>query len=458
MTHRFLFLGFLCTALTLAEEIPRAVQVVEPPEPLKLDGMDRVVSRTKQFRVSGGETRDRTTVSQLAEDAKDELLRLTGEKDTWKIPVTIDLHGKSGDPMPLRTAAIQILVSDIGYGLRLDVHLSRGIEHERFKHAVTSALIYERALRGLPAQESESRFFVPPWLVDGLREATAWRLNHSDRRLYEALFKTGGLFKIDELFALDERGFEEMDAAMRAAFRVSAGSLVMALLQQPQGKEGFRAFLTDVAAFEGETPALLRKHFPELNLSETSLSKWWALQLANIGDRNLATDILTIAQTEAALNEALRLDFRTAEGILQQKELSAWPELAALPESARASAVRLAQDALVRLSYRCFPSYRPILAEYQIVLSAIAKNKTDGLSDQLVALDERRATMSAKAKRARDYLDWFEITRARETSGAFDDYMRLKDRLKANPHRRSDDLSKYLDRMDAIFSRGAEPP
>ena len=66
--------------------------------------------------------------------------------------------------------------------------------------------------------------------------------------------------------------------------------------------------------------------------------------------------------------------------------------------------------------------------------------------------------MNAKAKRARDYLDWFEITRARETSGAFDDYMRLKDRLKTNPHRRTDDLSKYLDRMDAIFSRGADPP
>ena len=61
--------------------------------------------------------------------------------------------------------------------------------------------------------------------------------------------------------------------------------------------------------------------------------------------------------------------------------------------------------------------------------------------------------MTAKAQQASDYLDWFEITRARETSGAFDDYMRLKDRLKANPHRRSDDLSKYLDRMDAIFSR-----
>ena len=454
MIARPLLLGILLPAMLLAQEIPRAVQIAEPPAPLKLEGQDRVISRTKQFRISGGEAGDRSTLALLAEEAKDELLRLTDEKDEWKFPVTITLHGKTGDPVPPRTVAMQILVSEAGYDVRLDIHLGRGIEPERFKQTATSALIYERALRGRPAKESDTPLLVPPWLVDGLREATAWRLNQSDRRLYQALFKTGGLFKIDELFTLNERGFEEMDAAMRAAFRVSSGALVMALLQQPQGKEGFRAFLTEAAAFGGEMPALLRKHFPELNLSETSLAKWWALQLANIGGQNLASDVLTVAQTETALGEALRLNFRTAEGIIQQKDLAAWPELATLPEPERAKSVRLAQDALVRLSYRCFPSYRPVLAEYQTVLGAIAKNNTKDLAARLAALDERRATMSAKAKRARDYLDWFEITRARETSGAFDDYMRLKDRLKATPHHRDDGLSKYLDRMDAIFSRG----
>lgn len=461
MIARPLLLGLLFPAIALAQEAPRALQIAEPPASFKVDGQDRVISRTGEFRVSGGAAGDQGTVAALAEEAKDELLRLTDERDDWidwKIPVTITLHGKSGDPTPLRTVAMNLRVSEVGYDLRLDVHLSRGIEQERFKAAVTSALLYERALRGRSPKESDTPFLVPPWLVDGLREATAWRLNQSDRRLYQALFKTGGLFKSDDLFALDERGFDDMDAATRAAFRVSSGALVMALLQQPQGKEAFRKFLTDVAAFEGEMPVLLRKHFPELNLSETSLSKWWTLQLASIGGKNLATDILTVAQTETALGEALRLNFRTAEGIIQQKELAAWPEIAALSEPERVKSVQLAQDSLVRLSYRCFPSYRPILSEYQIALTAIAKNLTKDLPAKLADLTERRATMTAKAQQARDYLDWFEITRARETSGAFDDYIRLKDRLKADPHRRTDDLSKYLDRMDAIFSRKGDTP
>ena len=458
------FLGMLPVALLVAQDAPRAIQITEPPAATSVGGLDRAVSSSGQFRVIGGEANDRGNIAMLAEQAKDELLRLTGEqvltvekKSDWKVPVDIVLYGKSGDAMPSRTIATQILVSETSYTVKLDVHLSRGIEPERFKYATTAALIYERALRNRSVQQDDTRFLVPPWLVSGLREATAWRLNQSDRRLYEALFKTGGLFKIDDLFAVDAAGFEDMDGAMRAAFRVSCGALVMALLEQPQGKEGFRACLADIATFAGEPPVLLRKHFPELNLSETSLSKWWALQLANIGGQNLATDVLTIARTDAALSEGLRLNFRNPEGILQQKELTAWPEIAALSEPERVKSVQLAQDALVRLSYRCFPSYRPLIAEYQLALGGIVKNTTPDLAAKLEDLATRRTTMMAKAQRARDYLDWFEITRARETSGAFDDYMRLKDRLKANPRRRTDPLSTYLDRMDAIFSRKGDP-
>ena len=454
MMKLLLLLGWWIAAAIAAEEIPRAVPVAEPPPDTTFAGADWVVSHSKQFRVTGGESLTRGTVAWMADETKDELLKLTGEKDEWKVPVVIKLlNDKPGDPPPERAVSMQLLIIEGVSELRLDVHFGRGIEGERFKREVTTALLYERALRKRPAGEADRPLFVPPWLSEGLREAVAWHNDQSDRHLYAALFKRGGLFKIDDLFAVNERAFEEMDAAMRAAFRVSSGALVMALLEQPQGKEGFRAFLGGVAAYEGEMPGLLRRHFPELNLSETSLAKWWALQLAAKGGVNLLTDILTIQQTETALAEALHLNFHTVEGIIRQKELAAWPELAALKEPERIAAVRLAQDALVRLSYRCFPSYRPLLVDYQKVLVDIAKNKTKDVAKRLALLDETRATMRTRAGRARDYLDWFEITRARETSGAFDDYLRLKDRLKAGPHYRKDDLSKYLDRMDRIFYR-----
>jgi len=456
-----LLIGLLLAATALGKEPPRALPVpqvpaalvpVAPPPSASAPGTDRATSRTGQFRVSGGDGLLRGTVAMMAEDAKDDLLLLTAEKDEWKVPVSIYLHGKQGDPLPPRSVAMKLLFSEAGYDLRLDVHLSRGIETELFKYAATTALLYERALRGRPPGLPETPLRVPPWLVEGLREATAWQQKHSDRRLYEALFKHGGLSKLDDLFALTESQYEELDGAMHAAFRVSSGALVMALLKQPQGRAGFLSFLSESAAFEGEMPTLLRRHFPDLNLSETSLAKWWALQLADMTTPTL-TEVLTITETEAALDDALHLNFGSTEDGAQRKPLAAWQELDTLKDAERTESVRLAQDALVHLSYRCFPSYRPMISEYQIALRAIAHNKTKKTASQLAGLLETRHTMLAKAARARDYLDWFEITRARETSGVFEDYLRLKERLTAQPHNREDNLSKYLDRMNKIFSR-----
>lgn len=456
-----LLLGLVLAAAAFAMDPPRAVPVpnvpttpvpVLPPSSAPPPATERATSRSGQFRVSGADGLLRGTVALMAEDAKDELLLLTGEKDAWKVPVSIILHGKQGDPLPPRSLALKLLFSEAGFDLRLDVHLSRGIETERFKHTTTTALLYERALRGRPPGQPDTPLRVPPWLVEGLREATAWQQKRSDRRLYEALFKHGGLFKLDDLFAVNDAQYEELDGAMHAAFRVSSGALVMALLKQPQGRDGFLSFLSESAAFEGEMPTLLRRHFPDLNLSETSLAKWWTLQIADLTTPTL-TEVLTIAETEAALDDALYLNIGSAEGDAQRKPLSDWQDLKALKAPERAEAVRPAQDSLVRLSYRCFPSYRPIIAEYQIVLGAIAHNKTKKTASQLAGLLETRHTMLAKSTRARDYLDWFEITRARDTSGVFEDYMRLKERLHAQPRNRDDNLSKYLDRMNQIFAR-----
>ena len=261
-----------------AEGVAQGKVVAPPPGPV---GRDLALSRTEQFRVSGADGLVRGTVAVMAEEAKAELLALTGEADAWKVPVSIVLHGKAGDPMPPRSVAMRLWISEAGYDLRVDVHLSHGIEMESFKHAITSALLYERTLRARPKAEGADealRLEVPPWLVEGIREANAWRLKRGDRRLYETLFKHGGLFKLDELFAVDEAGFELLDGAMRAAYRGSSGAVVMALLAQPEGRQGFTAMLAEVAAFQGEMPLLLRRHFPDLNLSEPSLAQWRMLQ------------------------------------------------------------------------------------------------------------------------------------------------------------------------------------
>lgn len=449
-----------------AEPAPRAVPVAEPaeaPVPVPAVADDsllpaRVVSRSGQFSVTGGDPAVRASVALLAEEAKDDLLKLAELKDEWKTLVSVVLHGKPGDPLPPRSVALNLFSNEGGYSMRLDLHLARGIEQDRFRRAITSALLYEQSLRKLPPGTTDSALIVPPWLVEGLGEAVAWKEKRGDRRLYEAIFRHGGIYKLNDLFAVTEAEHESLDGAMRAAFRVASGAMVMALLEQPQGKEGFRTFISEAANFGGEMPVLLRRCFPELNLSERSLEKWWMLVGIDKSAPDL-TESLGVVETESGLEEILKLHFRDAAGTATEKPLhTSWEELSSLPAPARSEAVRPVQDALVRLSYRSFPSFRPILAEYQLILAELLRPKPQKIGERLAALQESRVTMAEKARHARDYLDWFEITRVRETSGEFEDYLALKERLKVRSEDRKDPVSSYLDRMEKVFSRGKQNP
>ena len=457
-------LAWLTATAVLAQEPPKAVPVAEAAKPGVVPGAVRVpeppaaagpavsVSRTRQFVVRGGEGPERGAVAVLAEDTKHELLRLLDAKDEWKVPVVVELHGKPGDPRPPRTVVPGLFATDQGWRLQLDVHLARGVENDRFEYAVLEMLVYEWSLRGMATGDAEQRLVVRPWLAEGLLEAIRWRAKRSDRRPYESLHKSGGLFRLDQLFGLGDRQFDELDAASREAFRVSAGSLVLALLEQADGRAAFRRMLGEVARFEGDTPILLRKHFPDLNLSERSLAKWWRLQMANMAEAPL-TDVLTIAETEATLEVALQLQTRDAEGLAVSRGLEKFKELAGLTEAERAEAVRPAQDGLVRLSYRCFPSFRSLLNDYQQVLRDIAAGKDRKTAERLAKLAEVRELMRQRATRARDYMDWFEITRAREASGEFDDYLRIKEQLKPAADHGHDPVSRYLDDMQKAFGR-----
>ena len=456
---RFLVIFAFACAFARAQEAPKAQPVPEhqPVEQPAPEPPARAISSSGQFSVTGGDGPQRSSIASLAEQAKSALLGLSETKDdAWKTPINIVLHGKQGDPEPPRSVAFDLSYNEKGFVLRLDLHLAHGVDQERFEEALMSAVLYERSLRALQPGPLESPLVVPPWLVVGLRETIAWREKRSDRRLYETLFKHGGLYKLDELFAVTDSTHDSLDSAMRAAFRVSSGALVMALFEQPQGKEGFRAFLNEAASYDGEMPQLLRKHFPDLNLSELSLAKWWQLQMANMAVPQ-ASEALTVSETDAALNEALKLHFRETGGEVLEHALSDWAMAVKLPQNERAEAIRPAQDSLVRLSYRCFPTFRPMIAEYQTILNEIAVNKPNKIDERLAQLAETRQSMIQRVKRAQDFLDWFEITRARETSGEFEDYLALKDRLKTNTLQRTDPVSSYLDRLDKVFDRSKEP-
>jgi len=444
--------------------IPPPLESVPALGPMPVPGVapaaaviPKVISNSRQFVVTGGLPEIRSSVAILAEEAKSALLELAQMKDEWKVPITIRLVGKAGDPPPAHSVEMSwFLDEQQAWAWEVILHVEHGIDQERFNRAITAALLYEQVLRKLPPSSQQTALLVQPWLVEGIQEAIDWKAGRSDRKLYEALVQHGGLYKLNDLFEVKEEAYEALDGGTRAGFRVAAGAMVMALLEQSKGKDGFKRFISEAANFSGDMPMLMKRCFPDLNLSETSLTKWWQLQIMDIKEPKL-TDTLSVEETDATLEEAIRLRFRDASGAFIEKPLVAgWPDLAGLSQAARAEALRPTEDGIVRLSYRCFPSYRPLIDEYQSILADIVRGKTAATAARLAKVAETRNTMRAREHQAHDYMDWFEITHARATSGVLEDYLKLKDRLNYAAPTRQDPVSLYLDGAQKIFS--GNPP
>lgn len=453
-----------CAVLCGQEAPPAAVPVEEPALPSEPAQPEAVVpggnvprpkmvevaySESRMFRVTGGDGATRSSVVLLLEQYKNRFHTLLEEKDKKSVvPVNVVL---STEPVE-GGIKYDLVEADGSFILGIRIHPDPGIDQDQLERAALTVLLYERSLRTVKPGELEDALVVRPWLVEGLVEARKWAEGSADRRLYEGVFRRGGGFTMDELFELSDRSYQQLDSASRLSFRALSGALVMALLEQPQGREAFRNFCGEAARFSGEMPVLMRKHFPDLNLSEKSLAKWWALTLAKLVQPKL-TEALPVADTERELNAALQFHTRDADGNALDKGIDSWKEIAALEDADRREAVRPVEDGLVRLSYRCFPSYRPIIQEYQQILrDVVAGKKEEKIESRLAELSEQRVVRMERAERARDYMTFFEISRARDLSGEFDDYMRLKKELELRPRpKRHDRLTEVLDTMQKLY-------
>ncbi len=447
-------------ALLQEDKVVPAAERIDPLEvrPLAAELASRVISESGQFRVAGGERALRGSVALQADSVRMWFHRLIETEPLSKpMPVEIILHGQAGDPPKARPLAYELRFTPDTFMLRIHVDLAQGMDHDRLESAILSGLLFDRALADTKPGPLDGPLRAPAWMVIGLKEAREWAEGRGDRRLYEGVFQQSVRFAIDELLAMENDRHERLDGLSKSIFRVQSGAMVMALLSQPDGKAAFARFCDDAAAYEGEFPILLRQHFPDLNLSEKSLVKWWSLTLAKLSEAPL-TEAMGIEETEKRLEEELVLQFTDGEGLRRRIPIAQWKELPEMGEAARLEVVRPLQDALGHLSYRCFPSYRPLLMDYQKWLVSWASGEEEP-EPALFEMEEAREIMAQRALRARDYLDFVEIDQARELSGNFEDFMKLKQELaeRVRPPR-GDRVSKYLDTIQAVYGTGTVAP
>ncbi|MGB3121889.1 MAG: hypothetical protein WBE58_23890 [Verrucomicrobiales bacterium] len=446
-----------------------------PPASTSLTGS--VDGRESQFTVECEDRITRGATSSFAESLGADFRKLMG-LENWNHHIRIKMQGSLSDVLAGPETARQIILGPDGkFVLYLHVRLSERFRKETLTRELYRLLILDQMLHGRESDPGLDgrRLTEPSWLLEGAQELGRFRSQGRPSAVFGGLIKSRQFLTTDKVLAGVP---DDCDSITRAVWVASSTALVAALLAQPEAASGFRDFLRecpDVPASSGGTAdaALLRRHFPALRGSQDSLDKWWALELATMGERHLM-EFISVPETEAALDEALKIrlepprdeEGKSKEGALSwlkkwvpgnkkqeqflekgfDGQLRDFEAYAGLPGDD--DAVKACQSRLTNLRHSCFPVYRILIDRYLNAATNLLEGKWQGVADDLAAADLERVQLRDILRQVEDRMNFEEATRA-PVDEEFQDYDKAVQRLNNLPKiQRKDRISTYLDAVE----------
>jgi hypothetical protein len=445
-----------------------------------------------QIRVFGVEPTQRVFFLSFSREVQDDfrnvfLRRRHGEADrnlNWAIPIRIDLWGRSNEVYKGPDLMTNVEIGpDDQFLIRLSAKIHDRFRDEDFRLELVKALLVEQMVAPFVSKPSafrKSAIQAPDWLAYGFDELLQHRKDGQPSAFYRGILGSGQMLTPEKLIEINDA--ESMEPVTLAAFRASSAAFVEALLNQPGGEEGVRAFLADLGGNEGSVLPLLRLHFPAFREMSQGLEKWWALEIATMGIQQ-RFEYMTPAETEKWLIDALTVEIalpmkepiakgkasKSPSGFFQffKKEKLVEPTVAGPTDSDNApfigeidryrefielpGAERALENGfqrLQRVKITGFPLYRPVFVRYELILRELIAGKLKGIDAEIEAAHEMREKISETLAKTRDYLNYFEATQTPKRSGAFDDYLKMRRILqeRALP-KREDRITQFMDRM-----------
>ena len=414
----------------------------------------RQVTRFGQISVIGSHQNVRGGIASMVRRIHEELNDLCNQKGRQlEMPLIVRLYGAQGDKVPLRSVVSDIVQIQNQYQLNIRVHIARGVDWKKLRYHIMEMLLYERGLgKGQVVEEGE-RVLVKPWLVVGLLDTLDLRSGRGDRKLYQSQLSFFDMMPLQDVFDASEKETRSFHGRKLLAFRAISAALVSSLVRQPKGRPSLAAYLTDFATFKGESENLMRRHFPAMNKSRNSLEKWISLEMLELGTARL-TEVFSILETEKRLKSILKLRYQDEKGKAKEEGIESYAEILKIKDvNKRVNSVAGMRAELERLSYRCFPTYRPLIAEYEVILREIVMGQDKKISARLTKLEESRLLSTKAAERVRDYLDWYYITQSNEVGGNFIQYRELNEALEKEAKRGGQGgvLENYLDFIQKVY-------
>ena len=406
--------------------------------------------------VRGRSNQIRMSIASIASGRIRAIRKLLGEFPDYEgeRPLFIDLYDKGQSTQGAERVVTRVSSfegQEVVIEMAVDVRTQ--LEHEQVLLGATEIALYRRGLEGVAELGDGQYVEVPAWLVYGLDEALAWQLDSSKRRIYEHLLANPDIIPLDQVLLSSQSEYRSLDSVKRKLYRASSCALVMSLLEQDGGAKAFTELLSDVVTFEGEVDILLRKHFPDMGVGSNAIEKVWSLQVAMMAAPKLI-DTFSMEETEKVLTSSLSLMVLGEDQRTQLIPLEEYNRVVDLNEVGLRQSVNGMRAKLFQLSNRCHPVYRPVIYGYLTLADDISAGRLEGLDPRLVNLELEREQMLSADLRCRDYLDWYQITRARNVTGDFSGYMKLKDSLEYERAQRKDAvIDVYLDRVQSLMTR-----
>lgn len=293
----------------------RALEAVEMPDlPIRVmpvpsrtatvsTAVPSSTSSSGQFIVYGPDLRVRSGIAGKCEDISVELGRLLRTPDPWVRTVVVQIKAlTANDPPDLGITTQVSALTHGGFHLQTNVPERSGLRPADFRRELIRLLLTERVLRShkrLPDERQSN--LVPAWVHTGVIKALDYRLRGRPSAEFAAIFKSGKIFGIEEILDAEGTG---LDGLSRTIYETSCCALMMAVMDQPDGPLRFSRYLAALAQEEKPQRELLKQWFPALAESDTSLNKWWSLQLALLAAPSMS-ETLDPSQTAELLDRAL---------------------------------------------------------------------------------------------------------------------------------------------------------
>jgi hypothetical protein len=401
-------------------------------------GLERSVSPSRQFIIFGGNRLLRSAVSDAAERTKSKVLALLQVQDRWNVPILLNLQRPQANIPEIPSVMLDFSQTGAGLKIQLDLLVTSDSPMAMLQREVLRAVLLEMSYRSLPALPAGTPYVAPPdWLIDGILT-----LDNENPEIFDGLDTAATSPPSLKDFLAQRPGL--LDSPSRAFYCACASALVRILLEHDNGRTQLARYIADLPRASTDMLADVQSHFPWLGNDSAAMEKNWRENIARVAsERRFA--LLTFAATSEQLDECLQV--KVAQDRSKKNSLT-------LDETVRTSrpnidtvAAKKLGERLMLLTTRAHPLLRPIVVDYQLAAESVARKKRGGLSKRLTNSKALREKIAARMTEVDDFMNWYEATQAKTTSGIFRDYLHASTNNDAIPHRR-DALSVYLDALE----------